>query len=155
MSEKREPDPSDPAVSPYSTLDDFLVGEGFNEAPEERRRYQPKPYDEPRPPAGGASYAGPRYPPQPGPDPLAYPDPGYVPPPGVPGPGFPAQPPMTPPYSAPMYPQMPPGQYYAVPPQPRRHNNPWIHVGLFFFTGGIGNVIYALWVYDSNKRAGY
>ena len=138
---------STPPESPYTTLDDFLVGEGFEKKREPTRDYSPQPY-------GGTAGAVPPQPPTPpSADPYPpmhaqgpWPSAGY-------GEPLMAQP-VPPAYGVPVHPTMPP-QYYVVQRPPRRRNNPWAHLGLFLFTGGIGNVIYALWVHDSNRRAGY
>ena len=67
------------------------------------------------------------------------------------------------PYGTPLRPQpyqqpypygaLPPGYHVARPP--RREHHLGIHLLLFFLTGGIGNVIYYLWVTSENRRLGY
>ena len=100
--------------------------------------------------------------PQPYLEPERRPDPEatYSPKPYLPPPPPVAQPYQ--PYGPPPYQQDqrfagPPQPYYAQYPArpPYKTNSVWAHIGLFLFTGGIGNVIYALWVYDQNKRNGY
>lgn len=95
-------------------------------------RYAPKPY---MPPPGRAEPYGP---------PPAY---GQLPP--TPMSPYAGQHPP-PPYMGPVPHQM----YYPVRP-PRKYNSIALHILLFFLTGGIGNVIYALWIYDHNRRNGY
>lgn len=85
------------------------------------------------------------------------------------------------PAPAPAYggaPYAPPSPYGAPPPPPygyapqpvqqvvinqggpmvmgyRKYNSFWAHVLLFIFTAGIGNIIYAWYIWDWNNRHGY
>lgn len=113
--------------------------------------YSPQPYEADDDFDPEATYAPKPYMPPP-----AAPNPYAQPP--VPQPPLP-QPPMMPPYppyqqQMPPYPAMPYGMHHPMR-APRRYNSVGLHILLFFFTGGIGNAIYAWWVWDSNKRAGY
>jgi hypothetical protein len=117
----------------------------------------------PAPPAG----SGP-YPPQ---APAGYPPPGH----------YPAQPyaPQYPPQPYPQQAQYPAGPYaQPYPPmmQPapqvvihntavaaggygayglRKRNSVALHLILFFFTAGIGNLLYAWYVFDWNRKRGF
>lgn len=100
------------------------------------------------------------------PPPPPRPAPVHTPPP--PQYGAPFLPPpyaahhMPPPYAAPPMYAHPPVQQVIVnagggPPvfYHRKYNSFWLHVLLFFLTGGLGNIIYAWSIWDWNRRHGY
>ncbi|MBB1482684.1 DUF1707 domain-containing protein [Tessaracoccus sp. MC1865] len=100
--------------------------------------------------------------------------------PAVPSPA-PLQTPPPPPYAAPHQPPSPYGPPQLPPPYPppmyahqpvapvqqvfvnqsgpvgmyRKYNSFWVHLLLFFLTGGIGNIIYAWYIWDWNTKRGY
>ncbi|RRD47841.1 hypothetical protein [Tessaracoccus sp. OH4464_COT-324] len=91
--------------------------------------------------------------------PLPDDDRGYYPPPSSPdyGAGLPNTPyaqqpfPPQPPYEYPV-PPIAPGYPYRLP---RKEHSIGLHVLLFMFTGGVGNVLYWLWIENENRRRGY
>lgn len=127
-------------IQPYSS-DPYGTGDG------EEATYAPQPYAQPfdattpppgygqpgpyaQPPYPSAQYQQP-YPPQQPYAPQQYGQPQY-------GIGYPAV-----------------NQYGYLQRAPRKYNSIGLHILLFIFTGGIGNALYALWIYDQNKRNGY
>ncbi|BCJ42146.1 hypothetical protein GCM10010168_64760 [Actinoplanes ianthinogenes] len=129
----------------------------------------PPPYGGYAPPPGyspAPGYQAQQYPPQYG----APPVPGYpqqYPPQPYPAQHYPPQP-----YPAQQYPHQPyPPQYAAPAPQIviqnntsamafahgyglRKRNSVGVHILLALFTYGLGNIVYAWYVYDWNRRRG-
>ncbi|GAA4893440.1 hypothetical protein GCM10025789_08270 [Tessaracoccus lubricantis] len=70
---------------------------------------------------------------------------------------------MPPPYAPPMYAHQPMASVQQVVINQggpmvmyhRKYNSFWIHLLLFFLTGGIGNIIYAWYIWDWNNKHGY
>lgn len=129
--------------------------------------------DLPSPKPGAVAEKLPAVSPPPSPAPVHTPPPSpygapYLPP--SPAYGSPYPPPspaygahhMPPPYAAPPMYAHPPMQQVIVNAgggpavfYHRKYNSFWLHVLLFFFTGGIGNIIYAWSIWDWNRRHGY